>query len=185
MNNISYLKKIIITALCSSLCVVLPIAFHVFPNAGSIFCPIHIPVFLCGLICGSLFGGLCGVIGPLLSSFLTGMPPLVILPSMIIEVSTYGVIAGLMINIVKTKKLYVDLYASLISAMLVGKIFGGIATALLVSTDGYTFTAWATSYFIVALPAIIIQLTLIPAVYASLSKSGVIPYRYKKIEVVK
>lgn len=39
--------------MCAALCVVLPMAFHAIPNAGSIFLPMHIPVLLCGFLCGS------------------------------------------------------------------------------------------------------------------------------------
>ena len=52
MKKMSYVKRAIITAACIALCVVLPMAFHSVQNAGSIFCPMHIPVLLCGLLCG-------------------------------------------------------------------------------------------------------------------------------------
>ena len=47
----SPIKKLVITAVCIALCVVLPMVFHSFPNGGSIFLPMHIPVLLCGLMC--------------------------------------------------------------------------------------------------------------------------------------
>ena len=75
------IKKMVITAVFSALCVVLPMIFHAFPNGGNIFLPMHIPVLLCGLMCGWPFGFICGVLGPVLSSLLTGMPPAAMLPS--------------------------------------------------------------------------------------------------------
>ena len=48
----STVKKSIITAVCIALCYVLPLLFHGIQGAGQIFCPMHIPVFLCGLVCG-------------------------------------------------------------------------------------------------------------------------------------
>ena len=74
--------KLTISGACVALGVVLPIAFHSIPNAGSIFLPMHIPVLLCGLLCGPLYGLLCGILAPLISSFVTGMPPMAILPGM-------------------------------------------------------------------------------------------------------
>ena len=68
-------KRSMITAVCVALTVVLPMAFHAVPNAGSVILPMHIPVLLCGLICGWPFGLACGLIGPLLSNLFTGMPP--------------------------------------------------------------------------------------------------------------
>ena len=44
MNSIT--KKIVSCALCIALGVLLPMAFHVIPNAGSIFLPMHIPVLI-------------------------------------------------------------------------------------------------------------------------------------------
>lgn len=64
MEKMSHIKKEVITAVCIALCVVLPMTFHTIPNAGKIFCPMHIPVLLCGLICGWPYGLLCGIAGP-------------------------------------------------------------------------------------------------------------------------
>ena len=74
MSQMSQVKRAMITAVCIALCVVLPMAFHSIQNAGAIFCPMHIPVLLCGLLVGWPYGLLCGLAGPLLSSLLTGMP---------------------------------------------------------------------------------------------------------------
>ena len=93
MRKMTTVKKSIITAVCIALCYVLPLMFHGIQNAGSIFCPMHIPVFICGLICGWPYGLLCGIAGPLLSSALTGMPPAAMLPSMMVELAVYGAVA--------------------------------------------------------------------------------------------
>ena len=45
-------KRLVLSALCIALCVILPTAFHTIPNAGSIFLPMHIPVLVCGFVCG-------------------------------------------------------------------------------------------------------------------------------------
>ena len=68
-------KRLVLAAACVALCVVLPIAFHSIPNAGQVILPMHIPVLLCGLICSWPYGFLCGLLGPLLSSLITGLPP--------------------------------------------------------------------------------------------------------------
>ena len=80
-------KRSMITAVCVALTVVLPMAFHAVPNAGSVILPMHIPVLLCGLICGWPFGLACGLIGPLLSNLFTGMPPMAALPAMLVELA--------------------------------------------------------------------------------------------------
>lgn len=171
-------KKAIITAVCMALCVVLPLAFHAVPNAGSIYLPMHIPVLLCGLICGWSFGLACGIVGPLLSSLLTGMPPAAVLPAMVIELAVYGMVAGLGMALVRTKKLSADLYISLIAAMLTGRIVAGVAKALIFAAGSTTMAAWATSYFVTGLPGIVIQLILIPAIVIALEKARLVPMRY-------
>ena len=84
MKNHNAVKNMTLCAVCIALCVVLPIAFHSIPNAGSVFLPMHIPVLICGMICGWPFGFLCGLMGPLLSAALTGMPPIAMLPAMMV-----------------------------------------------------------------------------------------------------
>ncbi len=178
MKELSYMKKIIITPLFIALCVVLPMAFHTIPNAGGIFCPMHIPVLLCGLICGWQFGLLCGILGPVLSSVLTSMPPMAILPCMAVELAIYGIVTGIMIRVIRTKRIYADLYISLITALICGKIIAGIVKALLFSPNGYSVAVWATSYFVTALPGIVIQLVLIPAIVVALEKAKLIHSKY-------
>ena len=180
MKEMSVVKKSIITAVCLGLCVVLPQAFHAIPNAGSVYLPMHIPVLLCGLICGWPYGLLCGLAGPALSTLFTGMPPVAILPTMLVECAVYGAISGLMMQWIRTKKIYVDLYISLIVAMLTGRIVAGLAKALIFARGSITMGAWATSYFVASLPGIIIQIALIPAIVFALMKARLIPMRYPK-----
>lgn len=102
-------KKLTVTALCAALCVVLPMAFHAIPEGGSLFSPMHIPVLLCGLCCGPLWGLCCGIIGPLLSSAITGMPMAAYLPPMLVELAVYGLCCGLGMRLIRTKSLYAAL----------------------------------------------------------------------------
>ncbi|MBG0786158.1 MAG: ECF transporter S component [Anaerolineaceae bacterium] len=178
MKEMSVVKKSIITAVCLALCVVLPQAFHAIPNAGSVYLPMHIPVLLCGLICGWQFGLLCGLAGPALSTLFTGMPPVAYLPPMLIECAIYGLMSGLMMKLIRTKKVYVDLYASLIIAMLSGRIVAGLARALIFAPGNFTMAAWTTSYFVTSLPGILIQIVLIPTIVFALMKARLIPMRY-------
>ena len=176
MNQMSMIKKLTLSALCTALCVVLPIAFHAIPNAGSIMLPMHIPVLLCGLVCGWQPGLLCGILGPILSSAITGMPMAAILPGMVVELAVYGCVSGLMMQFVHTGRLYLDLYISLPVAMLVGRVCSGIAKALIFA-PGTSFAAWATASFVTALPGIVIQLVVLPTLIVALTRAGLIPKR--------
>ncbi len=182
MQKMSAVKKSIITAVCIALCVVLPQAFHAVPNAGAIYLPMHIPVLLCGLICGWSYGLLCGLAGPALSALLTGMPPAAVLPGMLVECGVYGLAAGLLMQLVRTKHLYADLYISLAAAMLLGRVVSGIAKALIFSAGSYSMVSWVAGSFVTALPGIVIQLALLPSIVYALMRARLIPQRYPKDE---
>ncbi|MGM9574910.1 MAG: ECF transporter S component [Oscillospiraceae bacterium] len=182
MRKMTTVKKSIITAVCIALCYVLPLMFHGIQNAGSIFCPMHIPVFICGLICGWPYGLLCGIAGPLLSSALTGMPPAAMLPSMIVELAVYGAAAGLMMKLVHTKSTYADLYISLITAIICGRVLAGVAKALIFARGSYSMAAWVAANVVTSWPGTVIQLVFIPSIVFALMKANLIPQRYPKLE---
>ncbi len=173
-------KKLVFTAVCAALCLVLPMAFHSIPNAGSIFLPMHIPVLLCGLICGWPFGAVCGLLGPFLSSIVTGMPPAAMLPSMMIECCTYGLVTGLMMKFVRTKFATADLYISMVTAMVLGRVIAGLAKAWILAPGTPAF-AWVTTSLVTGIPGIAIQLVVMPILIFALTKARLIPARYPKV----
>ncbi len=179
MQTLTPVKRMVLTAVCAALCLVVPMAFHAVPNAGTVFLPMHIPVLICGLVCGWPYGFLCGLIGPFLSSF-TGMPPMSVLPGMMVECAVYGAVAGLMMKFVRTGKLYLDLYICLPVAMLAGRVISGVVKAWILTPGGISMTAWATTSFVTGLPGIVIQLILIPAILGGLMRAHMIPQRYHK-----
>ena len=164
-------RKLVLSALFIALGVALPQAFHAVPNAGSVFLPMHIPVLVAGFAVGPLFGAIAGFLTPLLSHLLFGMPPTAVLPSMLCELTAYGFMAGLLCKIIKTKKQLVKIYVVLIGAMLCGRIFYGILNALIFRAGSYSLQAWITAAFVTALPGIIIQLIVVPALVMALVKA--------------
>jgi len=177
--KLSYVKKMVFTAVCIALCVVLPMAFHTVQNAGTIFLPMHIPVLLCGLICGWPFGFICGALGPALSSLLTGMPPAAMMPSMMLECAAYGCITGAMMCLVHTKKPMLDLYISMVTAMVAGRVLAGLAKSLIFSPGTAPF-AWVSTSLVAGIPGIVIQLILIPLVVYGLTRARLLPQRYPR-----
>lgn len=167
--------NLVVTGMCIALGVVLPMAFHSIPNAGSIFLPMHIPVLICGLLCGWQYGLICGILAPALSSILTGMPPMGYLPKMLCELAVYGLIAGVCINHILVKgRQIVNLYLSLIIAMICGRVISGVLNAFLFSAGSYTMKAFIAGSFITCIPGIVIQLVVIPILVYAVQKSGVI-----------
>lgn len=163
-------KNLVLTGLFIAIGLALPQLLHAVPGGGSVILPMHIPVLLCGLVCGPVFGLACGIATPLLSSLLTGMPPMAILPGMLCELAVYGLVAGLLIKLIKTKSTVANVYVALIGAMLCGRITYGILNSIIFMAGKYSMEVWISAAFVKALPGIIIQLVLIPAVVVMLKK---------------
>lgn len=172
-------KKICICAICIALCYVLPLTFHSLV-LGSALSPLHIPVLLCGLLCGWPYGLICGIAGPILSSLLSGMPPVVMLIPMIPELCTYGAVCGLLMEHIRTGHFYADLYLSMFPAMLLGRVVGGAVQAVyyLTTAETYSVALWASSYLVGTLPGAILHLIVLPTLVLVLIKARLIPERY-------
>ena len=144
----------------------LPFLTGQIPEIGNMLLPMHLPVFIAGLVCGARYGFAVGLILPVTRSLFFGMP--VIFPNavgMAIELSAYGLVSGLMYFSAKRKNL-LNLYLSLITAMLVGRALWGLAMTVLLgfSESPFTLAAFLAGAFTNALVGIAIQLVLIPAI---------------------
>ena len=166
------LKKLIFSALCLALCIVLPRLIGQIPEIGKRLSPMHIPVFLCGFLCGWPWGLAVGAIAPILSSFF-GMPALY--PdalSMLFELATYGAVSGILYRILPRKPWSV--YVTLIAAMLAGRLMWGAAKWALLGLSGTPFTLqmFLAGAFVNAIPGIILHIVLIPPLILALNKAG-------------
>ena len=151
-------KDITLTALFITLGITLPIVFHQVALSGRIFSPMHIPVFLAGIFAGPASGLIVGLVCPLLSFLLTGMPPPYAVPLMSLELPVYGVSVGLLIRIVKLPVL------SLMLAMILGRLafaLGLFIFGMFLSLP-YGPEAFIKVSVITGLPGIALQLILIP-----------------------
>ena len=171
LNSIR-IQKLVISAVCLALCMVLPFLTGQIPEIGSMLCPMHIPVLLCGFICGPAWAAVVGAIAPLLRFMLFGMPPL--FPTgvaMCVELATYGAVSGTLYHLLPRK--LVNVYVSLIAAMLAGRIVWGIVRVVLsgVSGSSFTWAAFMASAFTQAIPGIILHIVLIPLVVLALQKA--------------
>ena len=164
-------KQLVLAALCVALGVVLPVAFHSIPNAGSVLLPMHIPVLLCGLVCGPVYGLLSGILTPLLSSMITGMPPIAYLPGMLCELAAYGLVSGVLWH--KVKHTVPMMYASLVTAMVAGRLVWGAVRFVLAGLTGssFPFSAFLSGALLTAVPGIVAQLVLIPLILIALQKA--------------
>lgn len=163
--------KLTLSALFLALSLVMPFLTGQIPEIGSMLCPLHIPVLLCGFICGPTWGLVVGIIAPIIRSLIFGMPPL--FPTaiaMAFELGAYGFMAGLMHKIFPKKKPYI--YCSLLTSMIVGRIIWGMAMFVLLGVSGgvLTLSAFIAGAFTNAIPGIIIQIILIPIMVMLMEK---------------
>ena len=123
-------------------------------------------------------GAVTGLLGPVLSSLLTGMPAAPMVVPMTCELLTYGLVAGLLSTYVRTGNITVDLYVSLIGAMIAGRVVNGVLRALIFSPGAYSLEAWLAASFFTSLVGIVLQLAVVVPIVVSLERAGLIPARY-------
>ena len=172
--------KLVLTALFLALCLVLPIITGGIPTIGNMLLPMHIPVLLCGLLCGWQYGLVIGFVAPLLRSVLFGMPPIYpVALAMAFELAAYGLIIGLVYTALHKRGL-AALYGSLLVAMVGGRLVWGLAEVVLLGLagKGFTLQAFLSGALLTAVPGIVLQLVLIPAVMTGLDRTGVVRFRH-------
>ena len=165
------LRELILSAMFLALAFVLPFFTGQIPQIGSMLCPMHIPVLLCGFFCGAPWGLIVGFIAPLFRSAIFGMPPM--FPTalcMAFELAAYGFISGFLYH--RLPRSRVSVYVSLITAMLLGRAVWGIVMFACMGFDpsAFGFSAFIAAAVSSAIPGIILQIVLIPVLVIALQK---------------
>ena len=156
MNQVNKTKKMVLAGLLLALGLIIPMVFHSGGLGGQIFLPMHIPVLMGGFLLPPSLALLLGVLTPLLSSVLTGMPglfPMGII--MMLELGTYGLITSILY---RNKKL--PIVASLIIAMIVGRLVAGLTVFVLGTMFEIPFKAatFMITGVTTGIPGIVIQI---------------------------
>lgn len=173
------LQNLVISAMFLAIGLVLPFFTGQIQQIGSMLLPMHFPVILCGLICGWKFGLGVGLILPLLRSLLFSMPPMYPTAiAMAFELAAYGFFVGFLFSHAKWQCIK-SLYRCLIISMVLGRVVWGIAMTVLLGfgADGFTFSAFLSGALLNAIPGIIAQLILIPAVMLALDKTHLVQFK--------
>ena len=164
--------NLVLAALFLALTFVLPMITGHVPQIGNMLCPMHFPVLLAGFVLGGPWGLALGFIAPLLRSVLFGMPPMFPTAiSMAFELATYGAVAGFLYR--KVEHTLPKMYATLVTAMVAGRLVWGAVRFVLAGLTGssFPFSAFLSGAVLSALPGIIAQLILIPLILAALQKA--------------
>lgn len=148
------------------------------PQIGSMLCPMHLPILLCGFLCGWKYGLAVGFILPLLRSVTFGAPPFYTAIAMAFELAAYGFLTGFLYARSRWQCVFA-LYRCLIAAMLGGRIVWALARIALSGVSGQAFTwqIFLSGAFLTAIPGIILQLVFIPAVMVALDRTGLVRFR--------
>ena len=157
-------KSLILGALFCAFGVLFPPIFHLFgATAGGIFLPMHIPVLTAGFLLGPVWGLIVGLFSPILSTFITGMPPMAKLPFMVFELMAYGFFSGLIYRYLPKNK-FIFLYPALIGAQIAGRIVNLLCVLIAVYLLGLKSASlpmvWTS--LVAGLPGIILQLIFVP-----------------------
>jgi len=90
---------------------------------------------------------------------------------MCFELATYGLISGMLYA--KLPRKTVNIYVSLVLAMLVGRVVWGVVSFILlgISGSGFTWSAFLAGAFTSAVPGIILHIVLIPVLVMALERA--------------
>ena len=171
---------LIIALICLVLCEVLPIFTEKIPQFGTGLRPMHFPVLIAGFACGPWLALIVGATAPIIIALMHGAPMLIPTEiAMSFELATYGVMAGLLYSQLPRKT--GNIYVSLITAMIVGRIVW-CASMLVIAgrmQTQFTYHMFIAYAFVDAVPGIIVQIVLIPAIVIILEKAN-LTYRGRK-----
>ena len=171
-------KNLVLAAMFMALGLVLPFLTGQIPQVGAMMLPMHLPVLLCGLICGWQYGGLVGFTLPLLRHMLFLAPPMPGAIPMAFELAAYGIVAGFLYARSRWQCLRA-LYRCLITAMIAGRLVWGAACLVLMGLGRMQFSwpIFLSGAVLTAIPGIILQLLVIPAVMLAMDRTGLVPFR--------
>lgn len=178
MKRNTKLLKMVLSAFFLALAYIMPFLTGQIPEIGSMLCPMHIPVLLCGFLCGWQWGMIVGFTAPLFRSLTLGMPPLFpVAICMTAELAAYGLVSGLMHKYLPKKKPFI--YLSLLIAMIAGRLVWGAAMFTVLSIDGgaFTLSAFFAGAITNAVPGIIVQLVIIPVAVMILDNPKILKLR--------
>ena len=88
-------RQRVLAGLMGALAIALPQVFHLV-GLGSTFLPMHIPVLLAGFVVRPGLAATVGLLAPVVSMLVTGMPPAPMVPLLVAELAALGAAASLL-----------------------------------------------------------------------------------------
>lgn len=129
---------------------------------GQALLPMYFPVILLGFCAGPAYGAAAGIISPILSFAVSGMPAAALLPFMTAELFCFGLFAGLI------KKAKINFAIKVLAVQLAARLVR-LAAVWIIRPAALNATLSALA---LGIPGIILQLLLVPLVVKKLERSG-------------
>jgi len=162
-------RHLILSAMFTAAGVILPVSFHAV-GLGSAFLPMFWPVAIAGFFLPVPAAFLTGILTPIISFVLTGMPPPPMLYRMIFELA---LLSGSVSLFSKQSGIFLTLVLGLLVSLLTG-----FACALLIAPLlGLPPAFYAVGSLLRGLPGIATMLIIVPFIARRLHKSVSIPGR--------
>lgn len=150
-------RELVLVSLFMTLAIVVPILFHTL-GLGALLLPMFLPILLAGYFLNPVPAMLVGFLSPWLSTFLTGMPPL--LPTAPLMSVEGLAMAGMVSFIYHRKKR--SIWLSLILALLAERLVLVLAIYLIVPLFNLPPGLITIAALTKTLPGIALQLVLVP-----------------------
>ncbi|MGN0468311.1 MAG: ECF transporter S component [Acutalibacteraceae bacterium] len=172
-------RTITVSAIVCALSIVFPQLFHIIGgNAmGNMFLPMHLPVIIGGFLLNPSAAMICGILSPLLSFFISGMPPFPRLIFMMFELGAYGFISSF-----SAQKLRLPVFLNLPLTWLGGRLIYFVSAVFALNVLNLEIqgmsSAWAAVWTAITtgFPGIILQAVTVPILVAALKKARLISY---------
>lgn len=167
-------KKISYSGVLIAFGILLPFIFHqaftppIGREVSTFLNPMHYAAFLAGGFFGPIVGLLVGFFTVFLSSTITTMPPYPLSLFMIFESATYGIVFGYLYY-----KKHLNIYISLIAAMVIGRIvfvFASFVIGSVLMDSTFAFVSTLIS-FAKGLVGAAVQIAIIPIVVSRINKA--------------
>lgn len=183
-EEFAWARELSLGGLFIALGVVIPIAFHALGGGrlGPVFLPMYLPVLVCGMLVSPGTAAAVGVLTPVLSSALTGMPPVLpTLPLMVAELGVMGVVASVLHRRARLPALLATPITLMVGRAVLGLcVLGAVSLLppdLLASLPSPMRRplAYLLAATVTALPGLALQLIAVPAVVALVERRPTAP----------
>ena len=178
-GNSSAAKTVAVSAAVCALATVVPQLFHLIGGKplGNVFLPMHLPVILGGFLLNPTAALVCGVLSPLFSFFISGMPAFPRLIFMMFELGAYGFVTSLCSQKFRLP-VWITLPLSWVGGRAVFLITAVFALHVFKLEVQGMPSAWAAVWTAVTtgLPGIVLQAVAVPILVAALKKARLISY---------